>query len=97
MMLIVLLNMVSQIAIFAAEQKSTIRNGIYVIESLVGKGKVLDICGGEKADGVKLHIWDKTEKLGSSLNQLFYIDKNEDGSYVIMPLNSEMFLGVKEE
>ena len=97
MMLIVLLNMVSQIAIFASEQKSTIRNGIYVIESLVGKGKVLDICGGEKADGVKLHIWDKTEKLGSSLNQLFYIDKNEDGSYVIMPLNSEMFLGVKEE
>ncbi len=102
MMLVLLLNMVSPIAIFAAQNKENgnnegIENGLYVIESLVGKGKVLDVCGAEKTDGAKLHIWEKSKKLSDSLNQIFYIDRNQDGSYVIVSLHAEMFLGTKGE
>lgn len=100
-MLIVLLNMISQTVIFATQNKGsgnkkTLENGLYVIESLVGKRKVLDICGADKTDGAKLHIWEESKNLGNSLNQVFYIDKNEDGSYVIVSLHAEMFLGAKD-
>ena len=99
MMLIMLVNIIGEGAVFAAQNKrggnkKIIDNGIYVIESLVGEGKVLDICGAEKIDGAKLHIWDESK---NSLNQVFYIDKNEDGSYAIMACHSGMFLGVKDQ
>ncbi|MDO4504326.1 MAG: RICIN domain-containing protein [Clostridia bacterium] len=99
MMLIMLVNMIGEGAVFAAQNKrggnkKTVDNGIYVIESLVGEGKVLDICGAEKTDGAKLHIWDESK---NSLNQVFYIDKNEDGSYAIESLHAEMFLGTKDK
>ena len=53
MMLIILINMAGEGVIFASQNKRNkskkiIDNGIYVIESVTGKGKVLDICGGEK-------------------------------------------------
>lgn len=99
MMLIMLVNIIGEGAVFAAQNKrggnkKIIDNGIYVIESLVGEGKVLDICGAEKIDGAKLHIWDESK---NSLNQVFYIDKNEDGSYAIESLHAEMFLGTKDK
>ena len=102
MMLIMLVNIIGEGAVFAAQNKcdgnkKTVDNGIYVIESLVGEGKVLDICGGEKKDGAKLHIWELSNNLSNSLNQIFYIDKNEDGSYAIESLHAEMFLGIKEK
>ncbi len=102
MMLIMLVNIIGEGAVFAAQNKcdgnkKTVDNGIYVIESLVGEGKVLDICGAEKTDGAKLHTWDKSKNLNNSLNQVFYIDKNEDGSYAIMACHSGMFLGVKDQ
>ena len=101
-MLIMLVNIIGEGAVFAAQNKcdgnkKTVDNGIYVIESLVGEGKVLDICGAEKTDGAKLHTWDKSKDLNNSLNQVFYIDKNEDGSYAIMACHSGMFLGVKDQ
>ena len=81
MVMIVLLNMISPSTVVAAWHKSEIDNGIYVIESSVGRGKVLDICEAKKEDGANLQIWEASENLGNSLNQLFYIDRNEDGSY----------------
>ena len=97
MVLIVLLNMISPSTVVAAWNKSEIDNGIYVIESSVGRGKVLDICEAKKEDGANLQIWEASENLGNSLNQLFYIDRNEDGSYSILSLHASKFLGVKEE
>lgn len=51
----------------------------------------------KKEDGANLQIWEASENLGNSLNQLFYIDRNEDGSYSILSLHASKFLGVKEE
>ena len=95
LVIIMMINVISEVMIKAGgkeEGRGEVRNGIYVIESLVGAGKVLDIYGEETREGGKLNIWE----MKGGANQVFYIDRNEDGSYAIVTGHALMHLGVKE-
>ena len=69
-----------------------IQDGGYIIESLVGPNKVLDIWEGSKDNGVKVIIWDRHGRP----NQTFYFSYDpSDGLYSIMATHSGKYLGVE--
>lgn len=72
----------------------TVENGIYTIESVLQKGKVVDVAGGSKSLETRLIIWDNL----NGENQKFLLEYDpRDGAYWIVAKHSHLPIGVPRE
>lgn len=78
--------------VFAVNPRS-IQDGIYIIESLVGQRKLLDIAEGSNEQGTKMIIWEPCY----GAHQAFRFSYDEsDGCYTIQAMHSNKYIGVEK-
>ena len=69
-----------------------IEEGIYYIHTKVNEENVLDVEGQSKLNSANVQIWKKSEQ--KTRNQMFKIEKTEDGYYKIQAMHSGKVLDV---
>ncbi len=69
-----------------------IEEGIYYIHTKLNEKQVLDIKGQSKSNSANVQIWKQSEQ--KTRNQMFKIEKTEDGYYKIMAMHSGKVLDV---
>ncbi len=78
--------------IFEKTTKNVLENGIYEIQTIIDRNKVLDITGRSIENGANVEIWERTE----ANNQKFNITYVGDGYYTISDVRTGKMLDVYE-
>lgn len=80
------------IATLSMERSATIQEGTYYIKTAIRSNMVLDITGTSKANGARLQLWEKSNRLTD--NQKFLIKSAGNGYYTIQAKHSGKVLDV---
>lgn len=73
-------------------ESAEVANGYYAIVSAMDSTKLLHTADNSADDDVQIEIWDDTE----IQNEIFYIEKQEDGYYKIINTATEKSLNVRD-